>query len=52
MKIQFWSVVVLLSGSFMMAQNVPATPADSPAAAGSSSSGSSVNSSSVTFFRE
>ncbi len=47
MKIQFWSVVVLLSGSLMMAQNVPATPADSPAAAGSSSLGSSVNGSSV-----
>jgi tetratricopeptide (TPR) repeat protein len=38
MKRQFWFVVVL-SGSFLMAQSVPTTPADSPAPAGSSSTG-------------
>jgi tetratricopeptide (TPR) repeat protein len=40
MKRQFWLVVVLLGGSLLMAQSVPSTPADSPAATGPSSAGS------------
>ncbi|MGA2234423.1 MAG: tetratricopeptide repeat protein [Terriglobales bacterium] len=37
MKKQFWIVSVVLTGSFLLAQNQPARAADSPAAAGSQS---------------
>jgi tetratricopeptide (TPR) repeat protein len=41
MKKQFWFVVIPLTGSFLLAQNVPPAPADSPAAASSPSAGTS-----------
>src|ERR1017187_10980939 len=41
MKKQFWLVVVLLSGSFLMAQSTPTPAKDSPASSPSASADSS-----------